>query len=80
MTIFLVCLAVVLLVVGAVGTVYPVIPALPLMFGGAWLLAFAGDYGVIGTGSLVVLGGGVGVGVCDGFCGEFVGGEIYGGE
>ncbi len=56
MTIFLVCLAVVLLVVGAVGTVYPVIPALPLMFGGAWLLAFAGDYGVIGTGSLVVLG------------------------
>lgn len=49
-------LAIVLLIIGASGTIFPAIPAMPVMFGGAWLLAHAGDYAVIGSGSLIALG------------------------
>lgn len=56
MTIFLMIVAIVCLLIGMAGTVYPAIPALPLMYGGAWLLAYAGDYGVMASGSLIALG------------------------
>lgn len=56
MTVFLIILAIILLMVGAAGTVFPVIPALPLMLGGAWLLAAAQDYQIMGSGSLIALG------------------------
>lgn len=56
MTIALITLAIILLILGIVGTVYPVIPSLPFMFIGAWLLAYSGDYQIIGSASLVVLG------------------------
>lgn len=56
MTLFLICLAIVLLLAGAAGTVFPALPGLPLMFGGAWLLAHAQDYSVFGTGTLIALG------------------------
>ena len=52
MTALLILLALLLLALGAAGTVYPALPSLPLMFGGAWLLAYAQDYQVIGEVSL----------------------------
>ena len=56
MTIFILVLAIMLLLVGVAGTIFPVIPALPLMLGGAWLLAYAQNYTVMASGSLIVLG------------------------
>lgn len=56
MTTILVILSLILLIVGLLGTVLPAIPGLPLMFVGAWLLAYTGDYQIIGTTTLVVLG------------------------
>ncbi|MDO5356002.1 MAG: DUF456 family protein [Conchiformibius sp.] len=47
LTTLLILLALVLLIGGAAGTVYPALPGLPMMFGGAWLLAYAQDYSVI---------------------------------
>ena len=55
MTIFLIVLAIMLLLVGVAGTIFPVIPALPLMLGGAWLLAYAQNYTVMASGSLITL-------------------------
>ena len=52
----LIILGLMALLIGLLGTVYPAIPGLGLMFAGAWLLAYAGDYQVIGTGTLVFLG------------------------
>lgn len=46
-SITLIILALTLLLVGAAGTVYPALPGLPVMFGGAWLLAYAQNYQVI---------------------------------
>ena len=56
MTAILITLALILLVVGLLGTILPAIPGLPLMFAGAWLLAYSGDYQIIGPPTLVVLG------------------------
>lgn len=53
---WLIILAIILLVVGAAGTVFPALPGLPLMFGGAWLLAYTSDYQIVGSVSLLVLG------------------------
>lgn len=51
----LLILAFIMLLLGLLGTVLPAIPGLPLMFGGAWLLAYLGDYQVIGGWTLAVL-------------------------
>ena len=56
MTAILVTLALIFLIVGLLGTILPAIPGLPLMFAGAWLLAYTGDYQVIGTPALIALG------------------------
>lgn len=53
---WLIILAVILLLLGAAGTVFPALPGLPMMFGGAWLLAYTSDYQVVGNVSLLVLG------------------------
>lgn len=44
------------LIIGLLGTVYPALPGLGLMFAGSWLLAYAGDYQIIGSGTLIALG------------------------
>ncbi|MDO4640226.1 MAG: DUF456 family protein [Neisseria sp.] len=56
MTIILILAGLICLVIGLLGTIYPAIPGLGLMFGGAWLLAYAGDYQIIGSGTLITLG------------------------
>ncbi|MCP2039518.1 uncharacterized protein YqgC (DUF456 family) [Neisseria sp. HSC-16F19] len=56
MTAILVILALILIVIGLLGTVLPALPGLPLMFAGAWLLAHSGDYQIIGSNTLIVLG------------------------
>ena len=56
MTAILVTLALIFLIVGLLGTILPAIPGLPLMFAGAWLLAYTGDYHIIGTPALIALG------------------------
>lgn len=53
---WLIILAVMLLLLGAAGTIFPALPGLPMMFGGAWLLAYTSDYQVVGNVSLLVLG------------------------
>lgn len=53
---WLIILAVILLLLGAAGTIFPALPGLPMMFGGAWLLAYTSDYQVVGNVSLLVLG------------------------
>lgn len=55
MTVILVVLALLLLIVGVLGTIFPAVPGLPLMFFGAWLLADAHDYEVLGIVSLFVI-------------------------
>ncbi|QMT30978.1 DUF456 domain-containing protein [Alysiella filiformis] len=52
----IIILAIVLLILGAAGTVFPALPGLPLMFGGAWLLAYTSDYQIIGSFSVLILG------------------------
>ena len=49
-------LAIGLMAAGLVGTVVPMIPGLPLLFAGAWIAAFIGNYEEIGIFTLVVLG------------------------
>lgn len=44
MTAVLIVLGLIAIVVGILGTIYPALPGLGLMFGGAWLLGYAGDY------------------------------------
>lgn len=56
MTAVLITLALILILTGLLGTVYPAIPGLGLMFAGAWLLAYANDYQIFGTTTLVFLG------------------------
>lgn len=55
LTVLLIVLALTLLLAGAAGTVYPALPGLPMMFGGAWLLAYAQDYQIITVWTLVLL-------------------------
>ncbi|UOO81147.1 DUF456 family protein [Uruburuella testudinis] len=52
----LMILGLIALLIGLLGTIYPAIPGLGLMFAGAWLLAYAGDYQIIGSGTLIFLG------------------------
>ena len=52
MTTILIILGLIAIVVGILGTIYPALPGLGLMFGGAWLLGYAGDYQVFGSGTL----------------------------
>lgn len=56
MTIILIILGLIALLAGLLGTIYPAIPGLGLMFAGAWILAYVGDYQIIGTGTLIFLG------------------------
>ena len=51
MTAVLIVLGLIAIVVGILGTIYPALPGLGLMFGGAWLLGYAGDYqgGIVGA-------------------------------
>ncbi|WP_037585237.1 DUF456 domain-containing protein [Stenoxybacter acetivorans] len=55
MTAILITLALIFLCVGLLGTIMPAVPGLPLMFGGTWLLAYATQYQIIGTTTLIVL-------------------------
>lgn len=45
-----------LVVVGLAGTILPALPGVPLVFAGMWLAAWVGDYGRIGTWTVVLLG------------------------
>lgn len=56
MTPILITLGLIAIIIGLLGTVYPAIPGLGLMFAGAWLLAYAGDYQLFSTTVLVFLG------------------------
>ncbi|MCP1660808.1 DUF456 domain-containing protein [Neisseria perflava] len=56
MTAILIILGLIALIVGILGTIYPAIPGLGLMFGGAWLIAYSGDYQVFGSTTLIFLG------------------------
>ncbi|WP_274584240.1 DUF456 family protein [Neisseria leonii] len=55
MTVLLFILGLMALLAGLLGTVYPALPGLGLMFAGAWLLAYSGDYRVIGGNTVAVL-------------------------
>ncbi|MCS4532876.1 DUF456 domain-containing protein [Neisseria montereyensis] len=55
MTAILVALGLIALIAGLLGTIYPALPGLGLMFGGAWLLAYADGYHIIGTNTLIFL-------------------------
>jgi len=45
-----------LILAGLAGTILPALPGVPIVFAGMWLAAWAGDYTLIGTGTLVFLG------------------------
>lgn len=45
----LIIIAIIGLIAGAIGTVFPALPGLPLMFAGAWLLAYAQHYQIINS-------------------------------
>lgn len=48
--------AFVLILIGLGGTVVPALPGIPMIFGGAWLIAHLEDYQYFGTGTLIALG------------------------
>lgn len=45
-----------LMLVGIIGIVLPALPGVPLMFAGMLMVAWAGDFSLLGPGMLVVLG------------------------
>jgi uncharacterized protein len=45
-----------LILVGLAGAILPALPGVPLVFAGMWLTAWVGDYGEIGTWTVVSLG------------------------
>ncbi len=47
MTTIMILISLILLLIGLLGTIYPALPGLPLMFLGAWLLAYTQDYQII---------------------------------
>ncbi|QEY24703.1 DUF456 domain-containing protein [Neisseria animalis] len=55
MTVVFIILGLIAVTAGLLGTIYPAIPGLGLMFGGAWLLAHAGDYQIFGSTTLIFL-------------------------
>lgn len=52
----LIIIGIICLILGLLGTIYPALPGLWLMFAGAWFLAHANDYQIIGTGTLTIIG------------------------
>lgn len=48
--------AAVLIVVGIAGAVLPALPGVPVVFAGMWLAAWAGDFSLIGVGTVILLG------------------------
>lgn len=78
MTALLITLGLIALLVGLLGTVYPAIPGLGLMFAGAWLLAWAGDYQVFGTATLVSLGIVAAVGMATDYVAGLLGAKFTG--
>jgi uncharacterized protein len=56
LTILWYVIAGVLIAVGLLGTVLPILPGVPIMFGGMWLVAWAGHYERVGIASLILLG------------------------
>lgn len=55
-TLWLYVLAAVLVLVGLAGTVLPALPGMPLIFGGLLLAAWVGDFQLVGSWTLAVLG------------------------
>lgn len=56
MTPLLIILALILIAVGVAGIIYPALPGLAFMFLSTWLLAYAGDYQIYGSGTLWAVG------------------------
>ena len=48
--------AVLVILIGLAGALLPALPGLPLMFAGAWLLAWSDGYQTFGAGSLITVG------------------------
>ena len=78
MTALLIILALICLLAGLAGTVYPAVPGLPLMFGGAWLLAYSSDYQIVGGWTLAVLGVVAAVGFATDFFASLLGAKYTG--
>ena len=74
----LIILALICLLAGLAGTVYPAVPGLPLMFGGAWLLAYSSDYQIVGGWTLAVLGVVAAVGFATDFFASLLGAKYTG--
>ena len=45
-----------LILVGLAGTIIPALPGIPMIFAGAWLIAYMEDYMYFGWGTLIALG------------------------
>ena len=78
MTALLIILALICLLAGLAGTVYPAVPGLPLMFGGAWLLAYSSDYQIVGGWTLAVLGVVAAIGFATDFFASLLGAKYTG--
>ena len=48
--------AILLILVGLAGTIIPALPGIPMIFAGAWLIAYMEDYMYFGLGTLIALG------------------------
>lgn len=48
--------AILLILVGLAGTIIPALPGIPMIFAGAWLIAYMEDYMYFGWGTLIALG------------------------
>ncbi len=48
--------AFILILVGLAGTIIPALPGIPMIFAGAWLIAYMEDYMYFGWGTLIALG------------------------
>ncbi|MDO5687240.1 MAG: DUF456 family protein [Neisseria sp.] len=78
MTALLIVLALAMFVVGIIGLINPALPGLPLMFGAVWVLAYSGDYQVIGSGTLIVLGVITAIGMAMDFVAGLLGAKFTG--
>lgn len=67
-----------LCVVGFAGTVVPGLPGTPLIFAAAFLIAWYGDYEVIGVFKLIVLGVMAAIGVCVDWIAQMLGAKKAG--
>ena len=55
MPLLLIVLGIAFVAIGLAGAVLPALPGLPLVFGGLWMIAWAGNYAEVGTVTLVIL-------------------------